>query len=115
MLDPAILKCIVVRLGGVAPGFAGGDAEQLMRLEGRVRRVAAMRDALVVVRVSEAGHGEVELLSNAHSQKVRGDLEPRFEGAHTVPCHGMGAREGMHGGRYRVLEESLVPALLFQV
>ena len=72
----------------------------------------------VVVRVGEAGHGEVEFLSDAHLAEVRGDLEPRFEGADAVPCYCVRAREGVHGGRCFggcVLEESLVPALVFQV
>ena len=63
-------------------------------------------------------HGEVEFLSDAHLAEVRGDLEPRFEGADAVPCHCVRAREGVHGGRCFggcVLEESLVPALVFQV
>ena len=53
----------------------------MARFEGRVRRVAAVCETLVVVRVGEAGHGEVEFLSNAHLAEVRGDLEPRFERA----------------------------------
>jgi len=89
------------------------------RVEGHVRSVAAVRGALVVESVGEAGHVEVEFLSNAHFAEVRGDLEPRFEGADAVPCHGVGAREGVHRGRDhggRVLEESLVYTLsLFQI
>ena len=41
----------------------------------------------------------------------------RFEGADAMPCHCVGAREGVRGGRYFGgcgLEESLVPALVFQ-
>jgi len=113
---------LVVRLGAVASGVAGGNAEQVvegaMRLEGRVRRDATVRDALVVMRVGETGHGEVKFLPNAHLAEVRGDLEPRFERADTISCHGVEAREGVHGGRYRgglVLKESIVPAIVFQV
>ena len=113
---------LVVRFVLVASCVAGVDADQVVesvaRFEGRVRRVAAVRETLVVVRVGEAGHGEVEFLSNAHLAEVRGDLEPRFEGADAVPCHCVRAREGVHGGRCFggcVLEESLVPALVFQV
>jgi len=54
---------LVVRLGEVASCVARGDAEQVVesvaRLEGRVWRVAAVREALVVARVGETGHGEL--------------------------------------------------------
>ena len=68
------------------PCVSEGDTEQvvegLTRLEGRVRQDAAKR-------VGEAGHGEVEFPVKYAFAKVRGNLEPRFEGANTVPCHGV--------------------------
>ena len=73
--------------------------EGLMRLESRKRWVAATRDALVVVGDGEAGHAEGELLSCVHLAEVRCDLEARFEGAHVVSCHSVGAREGVHISR----------------
>jgi len=44
--------------------------ESVARFEGHVRRVAAVRETPVVVRVGEAGHREVEFLSNAHLAEV---------------------------------------------
>ena len=48
----------------VASCVAGVDADQVVecvaRFEGRVGRVAAVRETLVVVRVGEAGYWEVE-------------------------------------------------------
>ena len=65
---------LVVPLSGAASCVARGDAEQVVesvtRLEGRVWRVATVREALVVVRVGETGHGEVELLSDTHPAEV---------------------------------------------
>ena len=65
---------IFVCLGVVASCVARGDAEQLVesvaRLEGRVRRVATVREALAVVRVGETGHWEVEILSDTHPAEV---------------------------------------------
>ena len=113
-----LVVCFVLAASCVAGVDADQVVESVTGCEGRVRRVAAVRETLVVVRVGEAGHGEVEFLSDAHLAEVRGDLEPRFEGADAVPCHCVGAREGVHGGRCFggcVLEESLVPALVFQV
>jgi len=89
-----------------------------MRRKGRVRQDATVRNALIVVRVGETGHAEVKFLPNAHSAEVRGDLEPWFERADTMSCHGVEAQEGVHGGRYRgarVLEESIISAIVFRV
>ena len=78
--------------GLTASCVAGVDAEQVVksvaRVEGHVRSVAAVRGALVVESVGEAGHVEVEFLSNAHFAEVRGDLEPRFEGADAMSWRG---------------------------
>ena len=65
---------LVVRFVLVASCVAGVDADQVVEsvagFEGRVWRVATVREALVVVRVGKAGHGEIEFLSNAHSAEV---------------------------------------------
>ena len=62
--------------------------------------------------------GEVEFLSDAHLDEVGCDLETRFERAHAVPDHRVGAREGVHGGRYLGgcgTVELVVPAFVLQV
>ena len=65
---------LVVRFVLVASCVAGVDADQVVEsvagFEGRMWRVATVREALVVVRVGKAGHGEIEFLSNAHSAEV---------------------------------------------
>jgi hypothetical protein len=72
----------------------------------------------LVVGVGEAGHAEVEFVSDTHLDEVGCDLEARFERAHAVPDHRVWTREGVHGGRDLGgcgLVELTVPASVFQV
>ena len=64
----------------VSGGYAKQVVEGLARLERGVARVAAAHESLVVVGVDEAGHAEVEFLSNTHFDEVGGGLEASSEG-----------------------------------
>ena len=116
------IKVQLVGFVGAATCVGGGHAEQVVegveRHERGVVRVVAAHDSLVVVGVGEAGHVEVEFLSDAHRDKVGDDLEARLEGAHAVPDHFMGARLRLPGGRNLGgcgLVELMVPAFVLQV
>ena len=77
---------LVVRLGGASSCVSEGDTEQVV--EGLIgsRAACGRLQQCALVRRGRGGRVPVKCAL----AKVRGNLKPLFEGANTVPYHGVG-------------------------
>lgn len=97
------LRCGCRAFGGGAAVWvlnAGFLAEGLGE-SGQLQHVVGLGGAAMSRASGEAGHADVDFLSNVHLDGVGDDPEAPFESTHVVPDHRAGARLGAHCDRNR--------------